>query len=267
MAGKVPLLQVEGLTIGRPEGPGYRLQVEGFGLTLDPGEKFALVGESGSGKSLTAGALAGLLPAPWTVTSGRMVFDGREIGFQDEASWVRLRGRSVLLLFQSPLNTLNPVLKIGRQIDEALIHHFGWDGTTANNLTASLFDQVGIPPVMARRYPGEISGGMRQRVLLALALGLRPRILIADEPFTGLDVLRQGEIVELLEKLRLESDTAMLIISHDLRLVSRWADRVAILYGGRLVESAATHALLEAPRHPYTKELVNSLKTLEHALG
>ncbi len=199
MAGKVSLLQVEGLTIGRPEGPGYRLQVEGFGLTLDPGEKFALVGESGSGKSLTAGALAGLLPAPWTVTSGRMMFDGREIGFRDEASWVRLRGRSVLLLFQSPLSALNPVIQIGCQVSEALSQHFGWDRTTARNTAASLLDRVGISPVMAHRFPGELSGGMRQRVLLALALGLRPRLLIADEPFTGLDPLRCREILDLLE--------------------------------------------------------------------
>jgi len=261
-----PLLIVEGLTIGRPNGPGYIFQVKDFSLTLSPGEKFALVGESGSGKTLTADALVGLLPAPWLVTSGRVVFDGREVGPQDGVSWDQLRGRSLMLLFQSPLTALDPVQKIGRQISEALSQHFGYDRTTAGNLTRSLLDRVGIPPVMAFRFPEELSGGMRQRVLLALALGLRPRVLIADEPFTGLDPLRRREILDLLDKLRLESKTALFIISHDLRLVSRWADKVAILNRGREVESGPTSELLRDPRHPYTRQLVQSQRTLEQAL-
>ena len=267
MAGSSPILIVEDLAIGRPEGSGFKNQVEGLSLTLVPGEKFALVGESGSGKTLTACALTGLLPSPWTVTAGRILFDGREVPPWDDTHWARLRGRSLLLLFQSPLTALNPVLKIGRQISEALTEPFGWDRTTADNLAASLLDRVGIPPIMARRYPGQLSGGMRQRVLLALALGLRPRLLIADEPFTGLDPLRRGEILNLLEKLHRDSQSALFLISHDLRLVSRWADKVAILAGGRVVESAPTAELLASPRHPYTRELVQSLRTLEQSLA
>jgi ABC-type glutathione transport system ATPase component len=267
MAHEAPLLRVQGLTIGRPEGAGFRFQVEDFSLTLAAGEKFALVGESGSGKTLTAGALVGLLPAPWSVTSGRIVFDGREIGPGDEAAWARLRGRSLLMLFQSPLKALNPVLKVGRQISETLIYHFGWDRTTARDRTGFLLAQVGIPPDQAHRYPGELSGGMRQRVLIALALGLRPRLLIADEPFTGLDSRRRGEVLDLLEQMRLEYGTALFVISHDLRLVSRWADRVAIMTSGRVVEAGPTADLLREPGQEYTRQLVRSLRTLEQALG
>lgn len=262
-----PLLQVEGLTVGRPEGAGFRVQVEDFSLSLAAGEKIALVGESGSGKTLTGQALAGLLPPPWAVASGRIVFDGREIGPGDEAAWARLRGRSLLLLFQSPLKALNPVLKVGRQISETLIYHFGWDRTTARDRMGFLLAQVGIPPDQAHCYPGELSGGMRQRVLIALALGLRPRLLIADEPFSGLDTRRQREILDLLEQMRLEYGTALFVISHDLRLVSHWADRVAIMTSGRVVESGPASDLLREPRHPYARQLVQSLRTLEQALG
>ncbi len=267
MGPETPLLLVEGLNIGRPEGTGFGFQVEDFSLEIHAGEKFALVGESGSGKTLTGQTLAGLLPPPWAVISGRIVFDGREIRPNDEAAWGRLRGRSLMVVFQSPLKALNPVLQVGRQISEALIYHFGWDRTTARDRTGLLLEQVGIPPDQAHRYPGELSGGMRQRVMIALALGLRPRLLIADEPFTGLDARRQGEILSLLEQLRLEFGTALFVISHDLRLVSRWADRVAIMKSGRVVESGPTACLLREPGQEYTRQLVRSLRTLEQALG
>lgn len=260
------LLAVEGLTIGYAEKNRIRNLVRKVSFSLDKGELMALVGESGSGKTLTAWALSGLLPPPLEVTAGKIIFQGKEIEPNSPRSWRGLLGHSVLYLFQSPMAALNPTQKIGRQISEALEERYGWDRREARNQAAALLDEVGILPDKAACYPSELSGGMRQRVLLALALGLRPRLLIADEPFTGLDAVYQREILGLLEKLRTLQGTAILVISHDLRLVASWVDRVAVMVQGAVVEETSGQNLFRSARQPYTRSLVEAVIRLEKSL-
>ena len=260
------LLAVEGLTIGYQEKIQIRNLVQKVSFSLDRGEIMALVGESGSGKTLTAWALSGLLVPPLEVTEGKIIYNGKEMKPDDSRSWNGLRGQSILYLFQSPLAALNPTLKVGRQISEALEERYGWDKREARNQAAALLDEVGIPPNKTASYPSELSGGMRQRVLLALALGLRPQLLIADEPFTGLDTVHQRENLGLLEKLRHLQGTAILVISHDLRLVASWADRVAVMVQGTVVEETTGQDLFRSARHPYTSSLVENLIRLEKSL-
>ncbi|MFH0787382.1 MAG: ABC transporter ATP-binding protein [Pseudomonadota bacterium] len=261
------LLTIEGLTIAYREKNQIRNLVQRVSFSLDSGKILALVGESGSGKTLTGWALSGLLPPPLEVTGGRIIFQEKAIEPNSPKSWRSLRGSSVLYLFQSPMAALNPTLKIGRQISEALEERYGWDKREARNQAAALLDEVGISPNKAGNYPLELSGGMRQRVLLALALGLRPQLLIADEPFTGLDAVHQREILDLLEKLRRLQGTAILVISHDLRLVASWADRVAVMVKGEVVENITGPKLFQSPGHPYTRSLIKNLTLLEKSLS
>jgi ABC-type dipeptide/oligopeptide/nickel transport system ATPase component len=259
------LLEVDKLTVG------FKLRKENYDLIrevsfcIQSGEIMGLVGESGSGKTLTASALSGLLPPPLEQTGGRIIFQGKEIISGSGRQWEALRGSNIFYLFQSPLAALNPTLKVGRQIGEALKEHFNLGRKTSMNQTASLLEEVGIPSNKAGGYPFELSGGMRQRVLIALALGLHPRLLIADEPFSGLDGVHEKEILDLLEKLHCRG-TAILVISHDLRLIAGWADRVAVMVNGVVVEEISGNALFQEARHPYTQSLVESMIRLEKAL-
>jgi ABC-type dipeptide/oligopeptide/nickel transport system ATPase component len=260
------LLEVKRLSIGFHKKNMINNLVRDVSFSIPSGQIMGLVGESGSGKTLIASALSGLIPPPLTRTGGKIIFKGKEIKFepalQEDGG---LRGTGIFLLFQSPLAALNPTMKIGWQIGETLKEHFKLDRKTAMNQAGFLLESVGLPANKSGSYPFELSGGMRQRVLIALALGLKPGLLIADEPFTGLDAMHEKEIIDLLERLHLEG-TAILIISHDLRLIADWADRVAVLVEGALVEETAGHDLIRTARHPYTRSLVESMIRLEKAL-
>ena len=260
------LLEVNKLSIGFQKRNCIYDLVRNISFSIQSGEVMGLVGESGSGKTLTANALCGLLAPPLKQTNGKIIFQGKEITLGQTRQWEPLRGPGIFFLFQSPLAALNPTLKVGQQIGEALKEHFKLDNKSSMKQANSLLEEVGIPPNKSGSYPHELSGGMRQRILIALALGLHPKLLIADEPFTGLDPIRQKEILDLLEKLNRRWETAILVISHDLRLVSSWADRVAVMVRGALVEEIGRDDLLGMAQHPYTRSLVENMIRLEKAL-
>ncbi|MDQ6616997.1 MAG: ABC transporter ATP-binding protein [Actinomycetota bacterium] len=246
------------------------LAVDGIDLVVRPGQSVGLVGESGSGKSVTALAVMGLLPRRRNVAiAGSVRFGGREL-FGLPASQLRsLRGREMAMIFQDPLSSLNPVLTVGRQITEVLERHTELRGEAANGEATRLLESVGIPD-RARRlrsYPHQLSGGMRQRVMIAMALACQPRLLIADEPTTALDVTIQAQILDLLRRLVVDSDTALVIITHDLGVVAGMCDTVHVLYAGRMVESAARHELFARPQHPYTAGLLASVPRLDAPRG
>ncbi|GAA3892632.1 hypothetical protein GCM10022381_37890 [Leifsonia kafniensis] len=241
--------------------------VRALSFELAPGERLGLIGESGSGKSLTALALTGLL-APGLGASGSVVLDGREIIGTDERELVTLRGRVAAVVFQDPLSALDPLMRIGAQLAEPLRRHRGLRGAALKMAVSDALTEVSLPDPerMARSYPHEVSGGQRQRVAIALALACRPQLLIADEPTTALDVTVQAEVLDLLDRLVAERNMALLFISHDLAVVARMADQVIVMRRGEAVESGSLAALLKAPGHPYTAELVASARALDVAL-
>jgi len=233
--------------------------VDGVSFTLAAGESLGLVGESGSGKSQTALALLGLLPATAAVT-GSIQFDGRELIGAGRAQLDRLRGSRIAMVFQDPMSSLNPYLRIGVQMAEVLEQHRGAPRAAAVKDAARMLDAVRIadPARCLTQYPHELSGGMRQRVLIAMALLAQPELLIADEPTTALDVTVQAEVLAVLDELRRELRLALLLITHDLGVVSGHCERMAVMYAGRIVESGPTAAVLARPAHPYTDALLTS---------
>ena len=240
--------------------------VRGLSYEIRPGETLGLVGESGSGKSVSALSLLGLLPQPaGRVTGGSARFDGLELTGLSDEEFRQVRGAQIAMIFQDPLSSLNPVLTVGRQITEALETHEGMGGDTARRRAVELLELVGIPDAAQRidHYPHEFSGGMRQRAMIAMALSCRPSLLIADEPTTALDVTIQAQILELLRELRSELGMAILIITHDLGVLAGFADRLAVMYAGRVVESGATAEILARPGHPYTIGLLRSVPRLD----
>ncbi|GJD48340.1 Dipeptide transport ATP-binding protein DppD [Methylobacterium crusticola] len=248
------LLDVRGLGIAFPRAR----PVRDLSLTVGPAETVALVGESGSGKSLTALALMRLLPPGGRVAAGTIRFDGQDLGALSEARFRRIRGRDVAMVFQEPMTSLNPVLSVGFQIAEVLRRHEGLSARAARSRAIALLDRVRIPDPHRRvdAYPHQLSGGMRQRVMIAVAVACAPRLLIADEPTTALDVTIQAQVLELIDGLRRDLGMAVLLITHDLGVVAQWADRVAVMYAGRKVEEAEPDALFAAPLHPYTRGLL-----------
>ncbi|MBP2231855.1 peptide/nickel transport system ATP-binding protein [Azospirillum agricola] len=254
-----PLLSVRDLSIGFRNGAGgHWWPVRGFDLTVEAGETVALVGESGSGKSLTALALMGLLPRSARVEAAGIRFAGQELTGLPERAKRRLRGRDLAMIFQEPMTSLNPVLTIGRQIAEVLRLHQGLSAKAARAQAIELLDLVRIPEPQRRvdDHPHRLSGGMRQRAMIAMAVACRPKLLIADEPTTALDVTIQAQVLELLDRLRRELSLALLLITHDLGVVAQWADRVVVLYAGRKVEEADAGPLFSDPLHPYTRGLL-----------
>ena len=241
------------------------------------GEIFGIVGESGSGKTVTARSILGLLDAEATITGGEIRYDGRDLTTLDDGAFRRLRGDEISMVFQDPLSSLNPVLTIGSQVEEAVTPTESWMNYPLGRLLARLLarnaqsdaradvveilEQVGIPNPADRldSYPHEFSGGMRQRVLIAIAIAARPTLLIVDEPTTALDVTTQANVLQLLNRLRAETEMSILIISHDLGVVAQLADRTAIMYAGEIMELAPTRAAFKETRHPYTNELLKSL--------
>ena len=254
-----PLLEVSGLTVAFPTDAGPALAVDGVSFKLFSGQTLCLVGESGCGKSMTALAIMGLNPAPGKITSGRIKFMGRDLAGLSGKEWNSLRGDKMGMIFQEPMTSLNPVFSAGEQVAEALMLHKGLSRRAAIAEAASLFRRVGIPAPedRIRDFPHQLSGGMRQRVMIAMAIACAPRLLIADEPTTALDVTIQRQILELLDELAAAGGMATLLITHDLGLVSELADQVAVMYAGRIVESAPARELMANPKHPYTLGLIS----------
>ncbi|WP_343449406.1 ABC transporter ATP-binding protein [Micromonospora oryzae] len=244
--------------------------VDGVSFSVDAGEVVGLVGESGCGKSVTSLAIMGLLPKqPGLRVGGKAVFDGTDLLQLDDRSRRDIRGRDVAMIFQDPLSSLNPVIPIGLQVTEVLTRHRGMKGEAAQKEAADLLDRVGIPDPRRRlkEYPHQLSGGMRQRALIAMAVACQPRLLIADEPTTALDVTIQAQILELLKELVRDSGTALVMITHDLGVVAGMCDTINVLYAGRVVETARRRPLFREPRHPYTVGLLGSVPRLDAGRG
>ena len=260
------LLDVAGLDVTFPSPSGPVRAVRGVGLTLDPGRCLALVGESGSGKSVTARTLVGLAGPRARIGAERLAFDGADLRTLSEKRWRRLRGRDIGLVLQDALVSLDPLRTVGGEVGEALREHGTVPRSGVGERVESLLEAVGIPDPArrARQHSHELSGGLRQRALIASALAAGPRVVVADEPTTALDVTVQAQILDLLEGLKREG-TAVLLISHDLAVVARLADRVAVMYAGRVVEHGPAAAVLTEPRHPYTQALIAAVPRLDGA--
>ena len=259
-----PLLKVEDLHIAlRTEAATYNA-VEKVSFEIGRGEAFGLVGESGCGKSITALSVMGLLRRPLSLGSGKIVLDGEEIQDASAAEWRRLRGKRIAMIFQEPMTALNPLSPVGRQIAEMFVLHQGANWNEAMDRAEEALRQVQVPSPERRikDFPHQLSGGMRQRVMIAIALACSPELLIADEPTTALDVTVQAEIIDLMAELCAAKGTAILMISHDLGLVANMCRRVAVMYAGRIVEQQDADAIFATPRHPYTQGLINALPRL-----
>jgi len=261
-----PLLRIDDLSVIFRTGAGVVHAVDGAGYVVYRGETLAVVGESGCGKSVTALAVLGLLPSPPAeITRGSVRFEGEELVGASSERLRRLRGNQISMIFQEPMTSLNPVYTVGDQIGEGLVLHRGFSSERARAEALRLLDLVRIPAPERRldEYPHQLSGGMRQRVMIAMALACRPKLLIADEPTTALDVTVQAQILELLLDLKEKLDMAIVLITHDLGVVAETAERVAVMYAGRVVEAASTAELFEHPRHPYTAGLFLSLPRVD----
>jgi oligopeptide/dipeptide ABC transporter ATP-binding protein len=259
------LLSVDDLRVQFKTQRGIVHAVNGISFDISPGETLGLVGESGCGKSVTALALLGILSRNATVTSGSANFGGRDLLRMSGREQRDIRGKEIAIIFQDPMTSLNPVLTIGRQLREPLEKHFGMKKKDALSRSAELLDQVGIPNARERLrdYPHQFSGGMRQRAMIAMALACEPKLLIADEPTTALDVTIQAQILEVLRELVAARDTALLLITHDLGVVAGMCERVNVMYGGMFMESAPAESLFATPRHPYTLGLLQSVPRLD----
>ncbi len=258
------LLEIADLSVHFPTESGVVRAVDRVSLHLDEGETLGLVGESGCGKSVTALSILRLVPHPGRIVSGRVVYKGSDLMTLPERRMRRHRGRDIALVFQEPATALNPVFTVGYQIAEGLIVHGIMKKKEALREAVRLMERVRIPDAArrAREYPHQMSGGMRQRVLIAMALACRPSILVADEPTTALDVTLQAEILDLLRALKHDLRLSLLLISHNLGVIAEMADRVAVMYAGRIVEEAGARPLFAAPLHPYTAGLLRSMPRL-----
>jgi oligopeptide/dipeptide ABC transporter ATP-binding protein len=257
----VALLDVDGLTTVFPSERGPVAVVDGVSFAIEAGEVLALVGESGCGKSMTALSMLRLVPSPGRVAGGRILLAGEDVLALPAAAMRRVRGRLAAMIFQEPGTSLNPVMTVGAQVIEAIRLHEPVSRGAARARTVELFEQVGIPDPVERvdAYPHQLSGGLKQRVMIAVALAARPKLLIADEPTTALDVTIQAQILELLDRLCRTLGMAVLLITHDFGIVNTLADRVAVMYAGQLVERGTRADLLGEPRHPYTAALLRAM--------
>jgi oligopeptide/dipeptide ABC transporter ATP-binding protein len=264
------LLDVRELRVSFPDPAGRIHPVDGVSFTIDRGKTLALVGESGCGKSLTSLALLRLIPPPGRIDEGSSItLDGSDILALKPDALRKGRGRRIAMIFQDPMTSLNPVFRIGDQITEVIHAHFRVSRSDASEQAVALLQEVGIPDPAERlrAYPHQLSGGMRQRVMIAIALAGQPELLIADEPTTALDVTVQAQILELLDHLRQTRDMAMLLITHDLGIVADRADHVAVMYAGQIIETAPTRELFDHPSHPYTQGLFASVPRLSGPVG
>ncbi|PHA01436.1 peptide ABC transporter ATP-binding protein [Bacillus pseudomycoides] len=260
------LLEVKDLHVSFDTHAGEVQAVRGVTFELKKGETLAIVGESGSGKSVTSKALMGLIPTPpGRIKNGEIVFDGRDLTKLTEKEMQQIRGKEIAMIFQDPMTSLNPTMTIGNQIMEGLIKHQGMSKADARKVALELLDLVGIPNPEARlkQYPHQFSGGMRQRVVIAMALACNPKLLIADEPTTALDVTIQAQILELMKDIQQKTEAAIIFITHDLGVVANVADRVAVMYAGKVVEIGTVDEVFYNPKHPYTWGLLASMPSLE----
>ncbi len=241
--------------------------VNGVSFAINENERLGLVGESGSGKSITALSLLRLVPRPGEYVKGEIWFQGRNLLSLPEEGLCAIRGKQIAMIFQDPMTALNPVFTIGEQISEGLRYHFGLSKKEARQQAITLLEAVGMPAASSRlnAYPHQLSGGMRQRVMIAMALALRPKLLIADEPTTALDVTIQAQILNLLNKLSQERQMSILFISHDLTVVAQIAQKIMVMYAGIIVEVAPTEELFKNPLHPYTQGLLKAIPSIEEA--
>src|ERR671929_365277 len=260
------LLDVRGLKTHFFTDEGVVRAVDGVDLYIDKGETLGVVGESGCGKSVSALSIMRLIPQPpGKIVSGQVLFDGRDLLRLKEDDMRKVRGNDMAMIFQDPMTSLNPVLTIGRQISEALELHKGMDKSASRKRTIELLELVGIPAARNRvdDYPHQFSGGMRQRVMIAMALSCEPKLLIADEPTTALDVTIQAQILDLIKRLRQELGMAIIMITHDLGVVAGIADRINVMYAGYIVETGTVDEIFHNPRHPYTLGLLKSIPRLD----
>ncbi|EFE67314.1 ABC transporter ATP-binding protein [Streptomyces viridosporus] len=260
------LLEVRDLHVEFRTRDGVAKAVDGVDCAVDAGETLAVLGESGSGKSVTAQAVMGILDTPpGRITGGEVLFRGRDLLKLKEEERRRVRGAEMAMIFQDALSSLNPVLPVGDQLGEMFVVHRGMSRKAARAKAVELMDRVRIPAARERvgQYPHQFSGGMRQRIMIAMALALEPALIIADEPTTALDVTVQAQVMELLAELRREYRMGLVLITHDLGVVADVADRIAVMYAGRIVETAPVHDLYKAPAHPYTRGLLDSVPRLD----
>jgi oligopeptide/dipeptide ABC transporter ATP-binding protein len=260
------LLELNGLKTHFFTREGVVQAVDGVSFQVEKGKAFGIVGESGCGKSVTALSIMGLIPKPPAkIVDGTIVFDGKDLTTLPEHQLEDVRGPEIAMIFQDPMTSLNPTFKIGTQITETLHRHFDIKKEAARRRAVELLEEVGIPRAAERLddYPHQFSGGMRQRVMIAIALSCNPKLLIADEPTTALDVTIQAQILDLLDRLRVEHDMAMILITHDMGVVAEVADDVAVMYAGQIIEQASGMDLFERPEHPYTEALLSALPQLE----
>src|SRR5262245_5506917 len=260
------LLEVKGLTTQFFTQDGVVHAVNGINYTLNEGETLGIVGESGSGKSVGVMSLMRLIPSPpGKISGGEVLFEGRDLLKISDDEMRSIRGNKIAMIFQDPMTSLNPVLTVGRQISEALELHLGMDKKQARERTIELLQMVGIPSAADRigNYPHQFSGGMRQRVMIAMGLSCNPQLLIADEPTTALDVTIQAQIIDLVKRLRDDIGMAIIWITHDLGVVAGLADRVIVMYAGRIVEESGVKELYKNPRHPYPLGLLGSIPRLD----
>jgi peptide/nickel transport system ATP-binding protein len=256
-----PLLKVENLRIELPTRHGTLVAVDDVSFDIAPGEVLGVVGESGAGKSLTGAAIIGLLEPPLRIAGGRIVLAGRRIDTLPDDEMRRVRGKEIGAIFQDPLTSLNPLYTVGQQLVETVRTHFGLGAAEARARALSLLREVGIAAADQRidHYPHQFSGGMRQRVVIALAIAANPRLVIADEPTTALDVSTQAQIIALLKRLGREHGTAIMLVTHDMGVIGETAHRVAVMYAGRIVEIGPVRAIVQQPNHPYTAGLMASI--------
>jgi peptide/nickel transport system ATP-binding protein len=260
-AASEPLLRVEHLRVEVPTRRGTLVAVDDVSFTVAPGEVLGVVGESGAGKSLTGAAIIGLLEPPLRIAGGEIRFDGRRIDNLPYEAMRRIRGKDIGAIFQDPLTSLNPLYTVGRQLVETIRTHLDFGAGTARRHAIGLLREVGIAGAEQRidHYPHQFSGGMRQRIVIALALAVKPRLVVADEPTTALDVSIQAQIIALLKGLCRDHGTAIILVTHDMGVIAETADRVAVMYAGRLVEIGPVRTVVAQPHHPYTVGLMQSI--------
>ncbi len=261
----MPLLELRDLTVEFPGRRGTLRPLESVSFTVDAGEVLGVVGESGAGKSMTGAAIIGLLPPPGRIGAGEIVLGGVRIDNLPEEEMRRVRGRRIGMIFQDPLTSLNPVMTIGRQLVETIRAHLPLSERDARARAVQWLDDVGIPAARDRfdAYPHEFSGGMRQRVVIALALCAEPGLVIADEPTTALDVSIQSQIIALIQRIAREHGTAVMLVTHDMGVIAETADRVAVMYAGRIAEIGTVKDVVQRPAHPYTKGLMRCIPSIE----
>ena len=265
----IPLLEVKDLRVEFPTRRGTLVAVDGVSFSIAPGEVLGVVGESGAGKSLTGSAIIRLLEPPGRIAAGEVRLEGERIDNLPAEKLRRIRGRRIGAIFQDPLTSLNPLYTVGRQLEETILAHLEVSPREARERALRLLSEVGIPAPEHRidHYPHQFSGGMRQRVVIALALCAEPRLIVADEPTTALDVSIQAQIIGLLKRLAREHGTAVMLITHDMGVIAETADRVAVMYAGRLAEIGPVRDVIHSPRHPYTAGLMGSIPKLTVGSG